>query len=88
MMPSQKLGIEMPKKPNTEPRLSAQEFGFAPAQTPSGMPTMSAISIDAIASSMVAGSRSPIRLITGSAYRKDMPRSPEAMLARKRPYWM
>ena len=29
MMPSQKLGIEIPKKPNTEPRLSAQEFGFA-----------------------------------------------------------
>ena len=39
MMPSQKLGIEMPKKPNIEPRLSAQEFGLAPAQTPSGMPS-------------------------------------------------
>ena len=86
MMPSQKLGIEIPKKPNTEPRLSAQEFGLAPAQTPSGMPIRIAISIEAIASSMVAGSRSPIRPITGSEYLKDMPRSPEAMLARKRRY--
>ena len=39
MMPNQKLGIEMPKKPKNEPRLSAQEFGFAPAHTPSGMPS-------------------------------------------------
>src|SRR5712692_9895499 len=70
MMPNQKLGIEMPKKPNIEPKLSAHEFGFAPAQTPSGMPKMIAISRDATASSMVAGSRSPIKLITGSAYRK------------------
>src|SRR3989442_843814 len=44
MMPNQKLGIEMPKKPNIEPKLSAHEFGFAPAQTPSGMPKMIAIS--------------------------------------------
>ena len=86
MMPSQKLGIEIPKKPNTEPRLSAQEFGLAPAQTPSGMPIRIAIRREAIASSMVAGSRSPIRPITGSEYLKDVPRSPEAMLARKRRY--
>src|SRR5713226_7707537 len=88
MMPSQKLGIEMPKKPNAEPKLSAQEFVFAPAQTPSGMPKMIAISSDAMASSMVAGSRSPIKLITGSAYRNDVPRSPDAIFARKRRYWM
>ena len=29
MMPNQKLGIEMPKKPKNDPRLSAQELGFA-----------------------------------------------------------
>ena len=86
MMPNQKLGIEMPKKPNTEPRLSAQEFGLAPAQTPSGMPKTIAISSEAIASSIVAGSRSPIKVITGSEYRKDVPRSPEAIFARKRRY--
>ena len=86
MMPSQKLGIEMPKKPNVEPRLSAQEFGLAPAQTPSGMPARSAINIEAIASSTVAGSRSPIRLMTGSAYLNDMPRSPDKTLARNRRY--
>ena len=67
MMPNQKLGIEMPKKPNVEPRLSAHEFGLAPAQTPSGMPSMIAISIDAMASSIVAGSLSPINVMTGSA---------------------
>ena len=88
MMPSQKLGIEIPKKPTTEPRLSTQEFGFAPANTPSGMPMMSAIKSEAIASSMVAGSRSPIRPITGSEYLNDVPRSPDAMLARKRMYWI
>ena len=87
MMPSQKLGIVMPKKPNIEPRLSTQELGFAPAQTPSGMPITIAISSEAIASSIVAGNRSPIRPITGSAYLNDLPRSPEAMLARKRRYW-
>ena len=86
MMPSQKLGIEMPKKPNIEPRLSAQEFGFAPAQTPSGMPNTSAMSREAIASSIVAGKRWPINSSTGSEYRNDIPRSPEAILARKRRY--
>jgi hypothetical protein len=30
-MPSQKLGIDMPK-PNVEPRLSAQEFGLVPVE--------------------------------------------------------
>ena len=88
MMPSQKLGIEMPKKPATEPRLSAQEFGFAPANTPSGIPTTSAIKSEVNASSTVAGSRSPISSITGSEYLNDVPRSPDAMLARKRMYWM
>ena len=87
MIPSQKLGIEIPKKPNVEPRLSAQEFGLAPAHTPSGMPVRSASSIDAIASSMVAGSRSPIKLMTGSAYLNDVPRSPDMILARNRMYW-
>src|SRR4029453_5930804 len=84
MIPSQKLGIEIPKKPNTEPRLSAQEFGLAPAQTPSGMPKTMAISIEAIASSIVAGRRWPIRSSTGSEYRKDIRRRPEVRLARKR----
>ena len=66
MMPNQKLGIEMPKKPKNDPRLSAQELGFAPAQTPSGTPSTMAMSIDTNASSIVAGRRSPMSVITGS----------------------
>ena len=88
MMPNQKLGIEIPKNPNIEPKLSTQEFGFAPAHTPSGMPKMIAISIEAIANSMVAGSRSPIKVITGSEYRNDVPRSPTSRFARNFRYWM
>src|SRR5262245_50786069 len=87
MMPNQKLGIEMPKKPNVEPRLSTHEFGLAPAQAPSGIPKMIAISMDATASSIVAGSLSPINVRTGSAYRKDVPRSPARIFARNRRYW-
>ena len=55
-MPNQKLGIEMPKKPKNDPRLSAQELGFAPAQTPSGSPRATAIRRETTASSIVAGS--------------------------------
>ena len=83
MMPNQKLGIEIPKNPNIEPKLSTQEFGFAPAHTPSGMPKMIAISIEAIANSMVAGSRSPIKVITGSEYRNDVPRIPDQQICEK-----
>ena len=83
MMPSQKLGIEMPKKPATEPRLSAQEFGLAPAQTPSGMPTDKRDQHRREASSMVAGSRSPISAMTGSEYLNDMPRSPDGDVGQK-----
>ena len=87
MMPNQKLGIEMPKKPNIEPRLSAQEFGLAPAQTPSGMPKTIAISIEAMASSMVAGSRSPIKLDAPDRHTgRTCPDRRQAILARKRRY--
>ena len=75
-MPNQKFGMLMPKKPTSDPRLSIQELGLPPAQTPSGTATTMAITIDNSASSIVAGSRSAMTLSTGSAKRNDVPRSP------------
>ena len=66
MMPNQKLGMLMPKKPTNEPTLSIHELGRAPAQTPSGTPTINAMRMETTASSMVAGSRSMIIVTTGS----------------------
>ncbi len=66
MMPNQKFGMLMPKKPTNEPTLSIHELGRAPAQTPSGTPTISTIRIETTASSMVAGKRSTIIVTTGS----------------------
>ena len=57
MIPIQKLGMLMPKKPNTDPKLSIQEFGLAPAQTPSGTPMRTASSVAKNVSSSVAGKR-------------------------------
>ena len=57
MIPIQKLGMLIPKKPNTEPKLSIQELGRAPAHTPSGTPIRSANNVAKKASSSVAGKR-------------------------------
>src|ERR1043166_2955416 len=78
MIPSQKLGILMPNNPNVVPRLSNQEFGFAPAQTPSGIAKTVAMMMAKIANSMVAGRRVLMTRVTGSPYLKDLPKSPVA----------
>ena len=67
MIPNQKLGMLIPKKPKNEPILSTHEFGRAPAQTPKGTPIIMAIKIAKNASSIVAGKRSAITVKTGSA---------------------
>jgi len=76
MMPSQKLGMLMPKSPKVVPTLSSHEFGFEPAQTPNGMAKTMAMIIEKIASSIVAGRRALMTLLTGSAYLNDLPNSP------------
>ena len=78
MIASQKLGMLMPNRPQVVPRLSIHEFGLAPAQTPSGMASSVAMTMAQNASSMVAGSRLRITLVTGSAYLNDLPKSPAA----------
>jgi len=66
MIPIQKLGMLMPKKPNIDPRLSIQELGRAPAHTPSGTPIKSANKVAKKASSSVAGKRCANSTITDS----------------------
>jgi hypothetical protein len=78
IMASQKLGMLIPKSPKVVPTLSTQELGFAPAQTPKGIASRVAIMIAKIASSMVAGKRVLMTRATGSAYLKDLPKSPAA----------
>ena len=76
MMASQKLGMLMPKSPKVVPTLSIQELGLAPAQTPSGIASSVAMLIATTASSIVAGRRLRMTLITGSVYLNDRPKSP------------
>jgi hypothetical protein len=47
-----------------------------------------AIMIEQIASSIVAGSRVLITLVTGSAYLNDLPNSPVAADVTNRKYWI
>ena len=78
MMPSQKLGILMPKRPKLVPRLSIHELGLEPAITPKGIAKRVAMIIEKKASSIVAGRRVLMTLATGSPYLKDLPNSPAA----------
>ena len=66
MIPSQKLGMLIPKKPNTDPKLSIQELGLAPAHTPSGTPMRTANSVAKKVSSRVAGKRWTSNSVTDS----------------------
>ena len=75
-MPSQKLGMLIPKRPHVVPTLSNHEFGLEPAQTPNGMAKRMAMIIEKIASSIVAGRRALMTWLTGSAYLNDLPNSP------------
>ena len=87
MIASQKLGMLMPKRPNVVPTLSIQELGLEPDHTPSGIAKSVAMRIAKNASSMVAGRRVLMTLITGSAYLNDLPKSPAAADLRNFKYW-
>ena len=74
--PTQNVGSE---KPRIEPAMivrPATPLGFRPAHRPSGMPSTTAISIAAIASSIVAGMRSRMRPSADVACTNERPRSP------------
>ena len=74
--PTQNVGSE---KPRMEPAMierPATPLGLSPAQSPSGMPRTTAISIAAIASSIVAGMRSRMRPSADVACTNERPRSP------------
>src|SRR5688572_27832513 len=78
MIASQKLGMLMPNRPKVVPMLSIHEFGRDPAHTPSGIASKVAMMMAKVASSMVAGRRVLMTSMTGSAYLKDLPKSPAA----------
>ena len=74
--PTQNVGSE---KPRIEPAMivrPATPSGLSPAHSPSGMPSTTAISIAAIASSIVAGIRCRMSPSAGVACTNDRPRSP------------
>ena len=83
MMPTQKLGR---LKPRIEPAMMVRDHpasGRSPASTPSGMPSTTASSSAAIASSKVAGMRSMISCSAGWPKMKESPRSPWSALTTK-----
>jgi len=86
MMPTQKVGSENPRIEPAMMVLPAVERGFRPAHSPRGIPSSTAISIAAIASSSVAGMRSRIRPIAGTLKANDLPRSPAAACLMKMKY--
>ena len=74
--PTQKVGSENPRIDPAMIERPETELGLSPAQRPSGIPSVIAISIAANASSSVAGMRSRIRLSAEVLCTKDLPRSP------------
>jgi len=88
--PSQKLGIEIPSKATTVPAVSVAEYLRMAEMTPTGMAMASDTAIAASVSSTVAGRRSQINRLTGSAEPRDTPRSPRASRPRNFTYctWM
>ena len=86
MSPTQKVGSENPRIEPAMMVLPAADRGFKPAQSPRGIPSSTAISIAAVASSSVAGMRSRMRPIAGTLKAKDLPRSPVAACPMKTKY--
>src|SRR6266480_217978 len=84
--PTQKVGRENPRIEPAMMALPAADRGFRPAQSPRGIPSSTAISIAALASSSVAGMRSRIRPIAGTLKAKDLPRSPAVACPMKTKY--
>ena len=81
--PTQKVGNE---KPRMEPAMMirpASECGRRPAHRPSGMPSVTAISIAITASSRVAGKRSRISAMAEVPWMNEAPSSPLSAPPRK-----
>ncbi len=78
--PSQKIGIETPVSAPRRARLSSSELRQTAEATPMGMPSAMATTIDAVASSTVAGKRRSRSLATGSPRMIETPRCPRSAL--------
>ena len=76
MMPSQKLGMDMPDSAAMLAPISTGLPLRTAATMPIGMPTSSAKSMAMAASCSVTGSFWPISVVTGTSVRSDLPRSP------------
>ena len=81
-MPTQNVAIDWPASTPSIARRSQREPRRTAERMPTGMPTSTAISMPATASSTVAGSRSSTRAIAGLPSTIERPRSPRAMLPR------
>src|SRR4030042_3244661 len=75
-IPSQKGGIEMPRKDPPMLSLSSGEFCLTADHIPMGNPIARPNRSDPRASSIVAGNLSLINFQTGSFFLKDVPKSP------------
>ena len=76
MMPSTKIGIEMPRSEPTRLDWSNKEPYFLAAMKPSGIPSAIAKIIAPSASSIVAGKRWPISQVTERKLLVLVPRLP------------
>ncbi len=76
MMPSQKLGMDMPDNAAMLAPISTGLPLRTAAMMPMGMPTSSAKNIAMAASCSVTGSFCAISVVTGTSVRRDLPRSP------------
>ncbi len=78
-VPSQKFGSARPSKPKPRARMSAGVWGRRAESKPRGMPSASATTAAATASSMVIGNRLASSEVTGWPVRTERPASPWRM---------
>ena len=86
MMPSQKSGMDMPKRPNSIEQRSAIPPGLIAARMPSGTAITIAIPSESKVNSIVTGNRWLSKVVTDSLLRKSFPRSPCKTLPSHWPY--
>ena len=79
--PSQKLGIDTPRRATIIARTSSHEFRTSAATSPSDTPRTSATTMLAVARTAVLPRFSPISWATGRRLRIEVPRSPVQRMA-------
>ena len=75
-IPSQNTGIDTPIKAVVIVKLSIREFFLTAEITPKITPTIDAMMMAKTASSIVAGRRAMISVVTGVLVKNEVPKSP------------